>query len=44
MAFKKIDDVCWSTKISEEDLEQEETHVEVEHSDVELHDPDEVEE
>ena len=37
MAFKKTDDV-------EEELEQIEIPVEVEHSDAELHDPDDVEE
>ena len=44
MAFKKIGDIGPSSKISEEELEQGDIRVEVEHSDAELHDPDEVEE
>ena len=44
MAFKKIDDAGRNAEISEEELEQEEILVEVEHSDAELHNPDEVEE
>ena len=44
MYFKKIDDVGRSTKISEEELEHEETLVEVEHIDVELHNLNKVEE
>lgn len=42
MEFKKADDVGQSTKISEEELEHGEIHVEVEHVDAQLHNPDEV--
>ena len=42
--FKKIDDTGQNVEISEEELEQENIHIEVEHSDDELHNPDEVEE
>src|SRR3954469_12737999 len=44
MAFKKTDDVSRSTETSNEELEHVEIPVEVEHVDVELHIPDEVEE
>src|SRR3954469_4973645 len=44
MAFKKTDDVGRSTETSDEELEQVEIPVEVEHGDIELHIPDEVEE
>lgn len=44
MAFKKTDDVYRSTKISIEEMEQEKIPIEVKHSDVELHNPNEVEE
>src|SRR3954465_3159116 len=44
MAFKKTDDVGRSTETSDEELEQVEIPVEVEHVDTELHIPDEVEE
>lgn len=44
MTFKKTDDFSQSTKVYGEELEQEEIHVEVEHNDVELHNPYEVEE
>lgn len=43
MAFNKTDDVGLSIKICEEELEHEEIPVEVEHSDAELHNPDEFE-
>ena len=42
MAFKKTDDVSRSAQIFEEELEHEEIHVEVEHNDAELHNPEEV--
>ena len=42
--FKKTGDAGRSAEISDEELEQVEIPVEVEHSDAELHDPDEVEE
>src|SRR3954465_5682219 len=44
MAFKKTDDVGRSTETSDEEVEQVEIPVEVEHVDAELHIPDEVEE
>lgn len=44
MTFNKKDDVGRNAEISEEELEHEEIPVEVEHSDVELHNPDEVKE
>lgn len=44
MAFKKIDDIGRNAKISEEDQEHEQIIVEVEHSNAELHNPDEFEE
>lgn len=44
MAFKKIDDVDQNVEIFVEEMELEEILVEVEHSDVELHNPYEVEE
>lgn len=43
MTFKKTDDVGRSTKISEEEMEKEEIHVEVEHVDTRLNNPDEIE-
>lgn len=42
--LKKIDGAGRNAKISEEDQEHEEIPVEVEHSDAELHNPNEVEE
>lgn len=44
MAFKKTDDVGLNAEIYEEELKQEEILIKVEHVDVELHNPDEVEE
>lgn len=44
ITFKKTDDASWNTKISVEELEHEEIPVEVEHIDVELHNPNEFEE
>lgn len=44
MVFKKTDDVGRSIKIFVEEMEQEEIHVEIEHSDAAFHNPDEVEE
>lgn len=44
MTFKKTNDVSRSMKISVEELEQKVFHVEVEHVDVDLHNPYEVEE
>ena len=44
MAFKKTDDVGQNVEISAEELEQEEIHVEMEHSDAKFHNPYEVEE
>ena len=42
MDFKKTDDVSRSAETSDKELEQGEIPVEVEHSDAELHNPDEV--
>jgi hypothetical protein len=44
MDFKKTDDVSRNARISEEEMEQEEILIEVEHVDVELRIPDQVEE
>lgn len=44
MTFKINDDTGRNAKISGKELEHEEIPVEVEYSDVELHNPDEVEE
>ena len=44
MAFKKTDDVGRSAEVSNEELEQVEIPVEVEHVDAELHIPNKVEE
>ena len=44
MTFKKTDDVSRSAQISEEEIEQEEIPVEVEHVDAELRIPHQVEE
>lgn len=44
MTFKKTDDIGRSTKISGERLKKEDILIEVEHSDVESYNPDEVDE